>query len=413
MTYKPTQELVMLTQAFGHFNEAAETLSGYYDRLTQEISNLNLELQEKNLRLAESLAEQSRTKKFLAHILDNLNNGVLVLDPEGRVALANQAAITLLGESFYQQAVTSSEEAPVGKWLPGSAFEQWSKGKRPKGRQTVFTKGPDGRLLSTTFIPFAWTGDEIDSQGWIAMVEDVTNQAQIGVQRERTHTLTAMGEMAAEIAHQIRNPLGSIELFGSLLGREVAEDDNQSLLVENLLSGVKRVNHLITNYLALAHPPKVELKLLRVDALLEDALTAAAQILKRNGITVRWRKPGYEVLVKADPELILQVFLSLIINSIEAMDADGLIEIELFTEEDHVKIALRDNGCGIEECDLGRIFNPFYTTKDKSLGLGLAVSHRTIDAHHGFIEVKSKHGHGTTVTLTFPKCEATEILTHT
>jgi signal transduction histidine kinase len=409
MKHKTTPDLVMLTQAFGQFNEAAEALSGYYDRLTQEISNLNLELQEKNLHLAESLAEQARTKKFLAHILDNLNNGVLVLDPEGCVALANQAAITLLGESFAQQAMNSTEQAA----LLGSFLEHCPRGEKSKGRQTVFTEGPEGRLLSITLVPFDWPGDEIDSQGMIAMVEDVTGQAQIGVQRQRSNTLTAMGEMAAEIAHQIRNPLGSIELFASLLGREVAEDDNQGLLVENILSGVKRVNHLITNYLTLAHPPKVELKPLRVDALLEDALTAAAQILKHSGITVRWRRPGHEVLVKADPELILQVFLSLILNSIEAMDTGGWIEIELHTEENQVKIVLRDNGCGIEERNLGRVFNPFYTTKDKSLGLGLAVSHRTIDAHHGFIEVKSKYGRGTTVTVTFPKCETTEILKHT
>jgi signal transduction histidine kinase len=390
-----TQDLSLLNQAFGQFNEAAGTLSDFYERLTQELANLNLELEKRNQALAESLAEQEKTKKFLAHLVDNLTSGVLVLDPEGKVTLANQAAAHLLGVNHWR--LTEADRV-----LGGPLWEAARPVLQEGGRQVIILHGPEGRLLSCALSALPWPEQQTDACGVIALIEDVTDQAQIGAQRERSQTLKAMGEMASEIAHQLRNPLGGIELFASILKREVEDDDNQVRLLDHILSGVKQVNHLITNYLTLSRPPRPIKNPVSLDSLLDESLVAAAQALAQGRIEVQIKRSPLTPQVAGDAELLLQVFLSIILNSIESFEQGGRLNIEIRANERQARVIFRDNGRGILSRDLGRIFSPFYTTKEQSLGLGLAISHQIIDAHQGMIQVKSRSGRGTTVNLSLP-----------
>jgi signal transduction histidine kinase len=391
------QEYVLLGQAFDRFNKAADALGDYYGRLTEVTAGLNRELEDKNRRLCESLAEQERTKQFLTHLLDSLTCGVVVLNPEGEIVLANKAAAGLLGP-----AVIKPEASPDMTSLRPP--EAWNGRSRKSGdREVIITRSPDGRILSSTLTPFPWPGNGEGRSGVIALIEDITEQAMIGAQRERSQTLAAMGEMAAEIAHQVRNPLGGVKLFASMVGREVAGDGNLDQMVEHILSGVKQVDHLITNYLALADPPRPAVSPWDLRALADEALSASAQALDRRGISkavVYSREPAWAMV---DRDLMLQVLLSLILNAVEAMDRGGRLEICIEPTERQLHISIKDTGSGIAPKDLPRIFNPFFTSKKQNLGLGLAVSHLIIDAHHGLIQVESRPGRGTSVTLTLAR----------
>ncbi|MFH1138387.1 MAG: ATP-binding protein [Pseudomonadota bacterium] len=355
--------------------------------------------------LDRGLSEQGQLQTFLAHLLDNLKVGILVLNPQGKVALVNQAAAgMLMPESAGRDRLGGEAGLELlDKWTE-PLWDAGRAGRNEYGRGIVVLRGPAGRLLSCSISPFPWPGDDSGEQGIIVQVEDITGQVSIGAQRDRSRAISAMGEMASEVAHQIRNPLGGMELFASILGREVAGDENLSRLVEHVLSGVRQVNHLLTNYLTLANPPRPHKVPICLDPLVEEALAAAERALEQKKIKVDLKSDQKPVWIEADPELILQVFLNMILNAVEALEFGGALEVEIKTAGPTTEIIFRDDGVGIPPSHLDRVFNPFFTTKEKSLGLGLAVSHRIIDAHNGLLQVKSRAGRGTKVTVTLPTC---------
>lgn len=401
-THNDQQEYALLGEAFARFNEAATTLGDYYGRLAEETAKLNREVEDKNRRLAESLEEQERTKRFLTHLLDSLTCGVVVLSPDGEIVLANKTASDLLGLGG------SKSEGPP-ETAPLKSPEAWVGRRRKSGeREVIITRSPEGRILSSTLTPFPWPGPAAACSGVIALVEDVTEQAAIGVQRERSQTLAAMGEMAAEIAHQVRNPLGGVKLFASLLGREIAGDENLEQMIEQILSGVKQVDHLITNYLALADPPRPAVSPWDLRTLVDEALAASAHALDRRGISKAVIYPKEPAMAMVDRELMLQVFLSLILNSVEAMSRGGRLEVAITPGDRQLHISIKDTGQGIALEDIKRLFSPLFTSKEQSLGLGLPVSHLIMDAHQGLIQVESRPGRGACVTLTLARLVSQE-----
>jgi signal transduction histidine kinase len=331
---------------------------------------------------------------FLTHILDHLRTGVLVVNMAGEVTLANQAAIRLLG---IDKSVDAEASLPPAL---NTSLRRLRQGGEVK--EMMVCRGINGALLSLSLSPFSWPGDDGVESGVLALIEDITEPVRLGVQRERTQTISAMGEMAAEVAHQLRNPLGGIELFTSILGREVSGDDGLERLVDNILGGVREINQMITNYLALARPPQPVTEPVDLVKLTEEALTAADEALQHRRIQIQVKSPDCPVLVEADGELILQVFLNVILNAIEALEPGGRLTVQLRLRNRKAEAVFSDSGCGVSSEDLQRLFNPFFTTKEKKLGLGLAVSHRIVDAHHGLIQVKSQPGRGTVVTVALP-----------
>jgi two-component system sensor histidine kinase HydH len=174
-------------------------------------------------------------------------------------------------------------------------------------------------------------------------------------------------------------------------------------MVDHILSGVKQVDHLITNYLALADPPRPAVSPWDLRVLADEALNASAHALDQRGISKIVVYPKEPALAMVDRDLILQVFLSLILNAVEAMNRGGRLEIRIEPGDRQFQISIKDTGPGIAPKDLPRIFNPFFTSKKQNLGLGLAVSHLIVDAHQGLIQVESRPGRGTCVTLTLAR----------
>ena len=327
------------------------------------------------------------------HVLNHLETGVAVIDPGGRVVLANPVAEKLLGGPLDSRA--EALPFPPTRLRPGDSENR-------KEREIVIFRAPEGRLLSASLSPLPWPGPGEERTGTIAMIEDVTDQVLIGAQRGRSQTLAAMGEMAAEIAHQMRTPLGGLELFASILGREVSGDPNLERLVEHILGGVKQVNHLITNYLTFARPPRLAKERIALDRLVDEALTAADRRLAEGGLTVERRYADPAPMVEADPQRMAQVFLGVILNAIEASPNGGRLVVEVSASGARARVTFKDTGSGVAAGDLDQIFSPFYTTKNQCLGLGLAVSHQIVDAHQGLIQVKSRPGRGAAVTLVLP-----------
>lgn len=220
---------------------------------------------------------------------------------------------------------------------------------------------------------------------------------------ERTRRLAAMGEMAARIAHEIRNPLGSIAIFASILERDLSEDPKKKDLASHITKGINTLNNILSNMLLFASSPMARLKSVDVREVIEDTVLLTKGHEKK-GVTVKTSFDGKTELM-ADPGLLHQLFLNLLLNAMDALDEGGSIEIRTRIEHGERELLVaevQDNGKGIPKEALDRIFDPFFTTKDRGTGLGLAIVSAVATAHNGTIDAKSGPGMGTVFTIKLP-----------
>jgi two-component system sensor histidine kinase FlrB len=236
-------------------------------------------------------------------------------------------------------------------------------------------------------------------------------------QTERNSRLVAMGEMAAKIAHEIRNPLGSIELFTSILHREI-KDDNLEKFANHISAGVKNLNHVISNLLTFTSQPKPVFKEFDVHAFLDDILQFGEFLMSKNNIMlIKEYCPSF-LLGWGDEELLKQVFLNLIMNAVQSMPDGGILKVKtglgekisphhnaphrMIPHNVYVEIKIIDTGTGISKDNIKKIFNPFFTTRERGTGLGLAIVHTIVESHNGIIEVESELCRGTVFKILLP-----------
>lgn len=359
-----TTELTLLNSAFYEFTKASESLIANYNSLEGQIRQLKKEIEEKNGQL-------ERAQEFLNHILDSLPLGVVVLENGGSSSFTNKNAKKLEAGGFLERLKESDHN--LGDFRNGKGYFRW--------RRELLTNGFEGKQ--------------------VLVVEDVTEFEKMKERLERDEKLRAMGEMAARIAHEIKNPLGSMELFLSLLsGSKLKKQDRH--YVEQVLFGVKGIDRLINNILSYTRPKALVLQEDRLADLVRDTVNFMGVSLKGRGIGVRLDF-RYEDPFLFDPDLMKLVLLNLIINAMEATEGTGELLLGVRREERHVVLAVTDTGCGMSEEVRKSLFDPFFTTKDKGVGLGLFIVYNIIKAHGGYIEVESEPGSGSTFLIYLPE----------
>ena len=204
---------------------------------------------------------------------------------------------------------------------------------------------------------------------------------------ERKNRLAALGEMAAGMAHEIRNPLGGIQLYASLLAKDVSDRPDSAVLVQKISGGVKRLEGLVSQVLQFTR----EIRVSAVEMELVDVVKSTIELAQRENVQIVLNAPE-QLIVRADPMLISQCVLNLVLNSIEAMDGIGEVRVCVAkpqAAEGQVRIIVSDSGPGIPADVMDKMFNPFFTTKDNGTGLGLAIVHRIVEAHDGTISVSN------------------------
>lgn len=220
---------------------------------------------------------------------------------------------------------------------------------------------------------------------------------------ERSRRLAAMGEMAAKIAHEIRNPLGSIAILATILERELTHDSEKRKLAEHITKGVKTLDNLLSNMLLFASAPEARLKQVDLREVIEESLLLTGGHEKK-GVSIKGWYEGRTVIM-ADPAQLRQLFLNIFLNSLDAMEEGGNLTIRTRLDEamtDFIGIEIRDTGKGIPAEHIDRIFDPFFSTKARGTGLGLAIVSAVINAHNGTIDVRSEPGEGTVFLVRLP-----------
>lgn len=204
---------------------------------------------------------------------------------------------------------------------------------------------------------------------------------------ERTRRLAAMGEMAAKIAHEIRNPLGSIAIFASILERDLSDDPERKKLATHITKGVKTLDNLLSNMLLFASSPAARLKAVDLKAVMDESLLLAKGHEKK-GFTIKTDFKGSSMLM-ADQGLLKQLFLNLFLNAFDAMDEGGELFISAKASRGIMEISVKDTGCGIPAEYLDRVFDPFFSTKECGTGLGLAIVSAIAGAHNGTMDINT------------------------
>jgi signal transduction histidine kinase len=218
----------------------------------------------------------------------------------------------------------------------------------------------------------------------------VTRLRRLEEQEQRNLRLVAMGEMAAGIAHEIRNPLGSLELFASHLADEVRGSSYEEL-AEQVLKGIRNLSRITGNLLLYAR--KIEPARLPTDVcdLLKEALLYARAAVAAKKVTLE--ETLVPCVIKGDPDLLRQVFLNLVMNAVQAVEEGGRIRVTCGVDEGEtppvVVVRISDNGPGVPEDARERIFDPFFTTRASGVGLGLAIVQRIVSAHGGWVAVET------------------------
>lgn len=219
----------------------------------------------------------------------------------------------------------------------------------------------------------------------------------------RKDRLAALGEMSAGLAHEIRNPLGVISSSAQLLQSQLAtQSDSQVQLLEVIREESVRLNNLVSDFLKFGRPSKPDRNCCDLTQLVQRTVAHLKPIAQDNNVQFDLDPPPQQLHVNADAAMIQQLLLNLLLNAIEACSDGGNVLIQLHTIDQQAKIAITDNGCGIDTKALPSIFNPFVTTKDCGTGLGLATAHSIAESHGGTIEVTSKVGQGSCFAVHLP-----------
>ena len=323
-------------------------------------------------------------------ILESLSTGVVVVDESGVITRSNRAAEQLLEASDVELRNHCIPEVLADRGLTVS--------DRPQriGQSVV----------SISQVPLR--NDSGDDSGQLVLLQDITRVYQLEEQLQRKDRLAAMGELIGRIAHEIRNPLGSVELFASLLQRDLDAHEPTQRYAQQISQAVRLMDGLLANLLLYMRPVHLTRAWHDSESLLNDSIELAAHAIAKVPVNVRMDISREVPLLWCHDGQLKQVVVNLVVNAVQAMPNGGELRISLSREplqtlgSSAVRLTVRDSGMGIDPAHRSRLFDPFFTTKDEGTGLGLAIVHSIVDAHHGRIDVESTVGQGTACSIILP-----------
>jgi two-component system sensor histidine kinase PilS (NtrC family) len=367
-------------------------LSGYLTGyLAQEVRRRGRELQK-------SQEDYSRLEAVNRYVIQSIQSGLLTTNLEGKITFLNK-----MGEKILGVGISQLRHRPVTDLFPEMNNDSY---KGPHSRMETTFKRVEGEELILGLSTSLLKDHTEKEMGKIIIFQDLTRTKELEESMRRAEMLASIGQLAAGIAHEIRNPLASISGAIQLLKDEKESNDSTQKLMEIILAESNRLNHLITDFLLYAQPPKLNKKPVDLGALVNDTLEVFSHSPQwTQGIKlVKIIEPN--ITINGDNQQLQQVLWNLFINAVDAMEGKGLLEVKLQKDGKRKRIMLlvSDTGKGILPQDINRIFDPFFTTKGGGTGLGLSIVHKIVETHEGEISVRSRldHSTGTTFTITFP-----------
>lgn len=391
-----------LAKAFSLFSEETSCLKANYTNLQRQYLSVNKELEKTHLVLKEKIAELSRTTEYLNNVLKNIAQGILFIDLEGYILTCNEAACKIL--NVCEQELLSRKYSLFFKddFLGFSLKDALDFGLSQRlSYVTLDLKQQDKKEIEVS-TSFVFEGPK-EGRGMVILLRDITETQQLQLIANRNDRMKELGEMAASVAHEIRNPLGGIRGYATLLYRDLAESKNLQEMASYIIDGTKTLDRLVSNVLQYARPIQIQTKSIDL-AMFMRKLTKFIQVdpaYPRN-VDVQLHISEEPLITPIDTDALRSALLNLFMNAFHAMEEGGTVMITLMKNNQYALITISDTGRGIEQQDLDQIFSPFFTTKKKGNGLGLSETQKIIQAHLGSIEVRSQKDRGTTFSISLP-----------
>jgi PAS domain S-box-containing protein len=351
------------------------------------------------------------SESFFRDLVWSLRNGVLAVTRDGAVAVMNEVAYHILG--------LQRDPSDIGR-----PFTEVLKGQQELSRIVAaafelshLPNRAELRLKSTGKV-IGYTLSQVrDANGQVTgatlFFKDLTRVEQLEERERLRDRLAALGEMAAAIAHEVKNPLAGIEVMAGLLKRQLADSQDAQAILGDIIKEAKMANAIVLEVLDFVRPIRLQVERISVADAIGDAVAMAESHVSRGDVDVRVDVPADLPAIQGDPHQLRQIFTNLLTNAFEALEGTGLVTIAAteVTEEGPaggepqgpmVQVEVVDNGPGMPPEVIDKIFSPFFTTKPQGSGLGLAIVRKIVDAHDGRIDVGAGAGGGTRFLLTLP-----------
>ncbi len=336
-------------------------------------------------------------------VLDSMTDGVVVLDKQNRVVLYNKAAQRLLpvvgGEIDEKPVWTVVRDNEVAEFLKKSLENE----DRVEDKEFTLEAGGATRIISCGTAPLVQDGE---IQGTLLHVQDLTEKRGKEARLRRAESLASLTTLAAGVAHEIKNPLGSIGIHIQLIQRALKASDRLDRktvghYLDIVTEEVDRLNRIVIDFLFAVRPMDARLKEGDLNHVVTDLLEFVHFELEEARVSLVTRLEELPT-VEFDEKFIKQAFLNIINNAVAAMPNGGTLTVSSARRGESVEVDIADTGVGISEENMTKIFEPYFTTKDFGSGLGLTVVYKIVKEHGGEISLRSKEGEGTTFTISLP-----------
>lgn len=396
-----------LASAFSQFMAASSRLENSYHDLQQEVAELKVELSLRRAALKRSQTENERMRLTLQQILDSMPCGVLVAGGDGRIAMINPEARRLLG---CRDAVQPGDSLSLQQLSKKSGIDLACCAVEEGGQTTreFCKRGANAvRWLEVRNRRIVDTSSESHGQT-ILILRDVTSRKRAEEDREAGRNAMARAELAGVLAHEIRNPLASLELFSELIEKD---ERDRGQWISHLRAGLRSLSATVNNVLSF-HGGEFDLSPVELGAAMESALEFVRPLIAQAGISLEAPAAGDPAWIVGNRAALQQLVLNLVSNAVRHTQPGGRIMVTIERhglaarqEGSEVVVGFADSGCGIAPEQMEQIFEPGFSGTGETSGLGLAVCRRIMERHGGRITAANGNSGGALITLRFPLVE--------
>jgi len=345
--------------------------------------------------------EFKKFKTFTSTVLENMGEAVIVVDEQMRITLFNKSSENLFKRK--EEEIIQKNLSELSDDITRSLLEYCKNSDEQCADVAIDTAIGDERKY--LLLNFTRNKDEDDKENFIIVINDLTESRRLEEESKRKEKLSAMGELASGVAHEIRNPINAIGMIAQRLDKEFKvenEKEEYHSITSLLRSEVTRINKIITQFLSYAKPLSLQIKKINSKTFFDDIYRLFSDQAKIKGVELIILSDQYFDMM-IDPELIKQSLMNLVQNAIDAVEKKGKVEINYFRKGNDLLIEILDSGKGIPDNDKNKIFDLYYTTKPEGTGLGLSIVQKIIAEHKGTIEVFSEVNKYTKFKITIPQ----------
>jgi len=324
---------------------------------------------------------------FNTKVIESLPSGLFTTDTEGSVLIFNHAAELISG---------AKKETVIGNSIRTALPFLDNPPESGKYERLLSINNDNDKIIGLTIAELRDLNE--NNTGFIGIFQDMTEKKKLESEMKNKEKWAAVGELSANIAHEIRNPLASLRGSIEMLKEGKLPERHKEKLMDIALGEMERLNNIISDFLTYSRPKPLEIRPIDIHSILDSTLELLRNAEHKSGISIKKDFEG-QFLINADPERMRQVFWNLGTNAFEAMENSGVLTVSTRNSPANVTISFSDTGSGISQSNIDKIFYPFFTTKERGTGLGLSIAYRIIEEHNGRLIVASRPGIKTTFEI--------------